>query len=225
MNFEKANSVEGTAGGVCTRFGVASRIGACAVATLVLLVPQTPAKALSLPSSTVKPVPGPAPVCEPRPGPTPSLTIPPKPVAVAPPLALVRSPAPYTVRPGNSLWQIAEAHLGEGERWQEIWVLNQDRPQGDEFMTAPDLIRPGWSLLLPPDATGLPEEPLPAKALPTAKAPPKAPTPPPSPSPCRTFRSSCAVPAVGTAAARARIGGPRGDSIGTPFVLTLVAPC
>lgn len=55
----------------------------------------------------------------------------------------------------DSLWRIAEKHLGDGHRWSEIYRLNTDRPQpGGDKLTNPDTIREGWTLLLPADATG-----------------------------------------------------------------------
>ncbi len=71
------------------------------------------------------------------------------------------------VRPRDSLWKLAEDHLGDGLRWRELWDLNAERefPDGVGF-TDPDLIRPGWVLYLPAD-TIAPEsspEPLPAVA-------------------------------------------------------------
>jgi nucleoid-associated protein YgaU len=55
------------------------------------------------------------------------------------------------------LWTIAEKHLGSGERWPEIKELNQGRIMSDgrTFRSA-DLLMPGWKLLMPPDAEGLP---------------------------------------------------------------------
>lgn len=68
----------------------------------------------------------------------------------------------YVVQPPHggyydSLWDIAERFLGDGMRWREIYELNKslDQPDG-RALTRPDLIRPGWKLYLPADATGLP---------------------------------------------------------------------
>lgn len=60
------------------------------------------------------------------------------------------------VAPRDSLWRIAERHLGDGVRWKDIWALNRDGvfPDGRKF-TDSDLIQPGWVLALPDDAVGL----------------------------------------------------------------------
>lgn len=50
----------------------------------------------------------------------------------------------YTVQPGESLWSIAEEHLGDGRRYGEIVELNR-AVIGDE----PGFLRPGWVLQLP----------------------------------------------------------------------------
>jgi len=69
----------------------------------------------------------------------------------------------YTVNERDDLWGIAERHLADPYRWTEIWDLNRHRPQADgETFTSPDLIHPGWTLELPPDATGLAPPPPPA---------------------------------------------------------------
>lgn len=68
----------------------------------------------------------------------------------------------YVVQPPHggyydSLWAIAERFLGDGQRWREIYELNKNRDQPDgRALTRPELIRPGWRLHLPADATGLP---------------------------------------------------------------------
>ena len=67
----------------------------------------------------------------------------------------------YTVEPPreahhDTLWAIAERHLGDGLRWKEIFELNRGRTQPDgRQLTTPSLIHPGWRLRLPPDAIGL----------------------------------------------------------------------
>jgi hypothetical protein len=70
-----------------------------------------------------------------------------------------RSPHPrsvrtYVVRPGDSLWSIAEAKLGDPYRWTDIWRLNRGREVGDgERLSRPGFIRPGWTLVLPGEKT------------------------------------------------------------------------
>lgn len=54
----------------------------------------------------------------------------------------------YTVKSGDTLWDIATAKLGSGARWQEIYDLNRD------IISNPDLIQPGWTLKLPKYAKG-----------------------------------------------------------------------
>lgn len=51
---------------------------------------------------------------------------------------------------GDSLWSIAERHLGAGERWREIAELNRGREMvdGSTFDDA-RIILPGWGLLVP----------------------------------------------------------------------------
>jgi hypothetical protein len=62
----------------------------------------------------------------------------------------------YTVQARDTLWDIAEQHLSDPMRWQEIWHLNRDHQQVDGTpFTNPDLICPGWQLTLPADAVGL----------------------------------------------------------------------
>ncbi|MBT0774263.1 LysM peptidoglycan-binding domain-containing protein, partial [Kineosporia sp. J2-2] len=49
-----------------------------------------------------------------------------------------------------TLWGLAERHLGDGARWHEIWDLNVGRRQEDgTVMRSPDLLRPGWTVLVP----------------------------------------------------------------------------
>ncbi|MER6804877.1 BTAD domain-containing putative transcriptional regulator [Streptomyces sp. NPDC000678] len=55
----------------------------------------------------------------------------------------------------DSLWEIAERHLGDGRRYKEIFDLNKDRiqPDGSKLSEA-SLIRPGWIMEMPGDARG-----------------------------------------------------------------------
>jgi nucleoid-associated protein YgaU len=54
----------------------------------------------------------------------------------------------------DTYWDIAAAQLGSGERWSEIWELNQGRTQADgSVMTTPGLLRPGWTVLIPAGPT------------------------------------------------------------------------
>ena len=67
------------------------------------------------------------------------------------------------VQTGDSLWELADDHLGDGHRYTEVFDLNNGRPQPDgAALTRPELIRPGWQLDLPSS------ERAPAVAPPTA---------------------------------------------------------
>ena len=55
----------------------------------------------------------------------------------------------------DSLWEVAERHLGDGRRYKEIYQLNKDRAQPDgSRLSEASLIRPGWILEMPGDARG-----------------------------------------------------------------------
>ncbi|MFD7555203.1 LysM peptidoglycan-binding domain-containing protein [Streptomyces sp. NPDC059835] len=83
--------------------------------------------------------------------------------------------AVYTVREGDSLTGIAAEHLGDADRYLEIFHLNQGSPLPDGgTFTDPDLIHPGQHLTLPPPATATPQ---PAETTPTPAAPAPAPAP------------------------------------------------
>ena len=56
-----------------------------------------------------------------------------------------------TVQPGDTLSEIAAEHGVDD--WQRLWPANQGREQpGGDRLTDPDLIEPGWSILIPADA-------------------------------------------------------------------------
>jgi hypothetical protein len=62
----------------------------------------------------------------------------------------------YTVVPRDDLWTLAQNHLGDPYRWRELFQLNKGVLQGDgEALQSPELLRPGWVLQFPGDATGI----------------------------------------------------------------------
>lgn len=57
------------------------------------------------------------------------------------------------VRPGDSLWAIAERELDDPHRWPELWATNRDDVMEDgRIFDDPDLIHPGWTIDLPPES-------------------------------------------------------------------------
>lgn len=119
-------------------------------------------------------------------------------------------PDQVVVETGDTLWNLADEHLDDGERFDEIVELNAGVPQPDGTMLVdPNVIEPGWILDLPsaievdptPEAAepappapagsaevrpepnpvpAPPAEPTPAPAAPVEAAPTPAPTAPPA---------------------------------------------
>ena len=124
----------------------------------------------------------------------------------------------YTVRPGDSLWSIAEEELGSGPAWTELWDANQQRAEpGGQSLLDPSLIQPGWELQLPArDATPAPPgagtgisttapAPPPLGASPTPPAPPSmAPAATDAPAPGGPVGSPGSTPAPSGAASHHR---------------------
>lgn len=72
-------------------------------------------------------------------------------------------PRVYRVRKGDDLWAIADRFLGDGEDWHDLYELNEGRPQPDgRSLTDPNLIIPGWVLLIPQPSHGPAAAPHPA---------------------------------------------------------------
>ena len=79
----------------------------------------------------------------------------------------------YTVKPGDTLWGIAQQHLGNGQDYQEIADASEHIIQADgQHLSDPNLILPGWQLDIP--GAG------PVQPAPAAPADPEAPAPAPS---------------------------------------------
>ncbi len=110
---------------------------------------------------------------------------------------------------GDTLWSLARDHLGSGQRWSQIADLNDGRTMvdGGVFRSA-DLIQPGWQLLMPPDAAGLP-------LTPKTPAPAQAPTRTVSVASGDTL-SQIALDTLGDAASYPRIAAANHDLIADP---------
>lgn len=111
------------------------------------------------------PSPIPAQPDDPNPPTIPTPTVPkpptstPKPTVPKPPPPKPKPPAPkprlryYTVQRGDNLWNIAKRYYGSGIYWPKIYYANRansirlDRTVG--FIRNPNLIYPGWRLIIP----------------------------------------------------------------------------
>lgn len=59
------------------------------------------------------------------------------------------------VQQGDTLWALAERHLGAGERWRKLAEANVGRTMdGGSVFDANRDLRPGWTLLVPTDSKG-----------------------------------------------------------------------
>jgi DNA-binding SARP family transcriptional activator len=91
--------------------------------------------------------------------------------------------AAYMVKPGDSLWSIAQSQLGDGADWTEIAALNIGHSMaGGEVFVDPSLIHAGWTLVLPTNQPGV--------ATTDIVVPLADPTPPPPPQPSVTTTTS-----------------------------------
>ena len=96
------------------------------------------------------------------------------------------------VEPGDTLWDIAHDHLGDGARYRDIAAISTNVQDDGAHLVDPDLIRPGWTLHLPGTSAAAPDvAQVPAATIPTATPAPSRPiapatvrtpaTPPPTP--------------------------------------------
>ena len=96
----------------------------------------------------------------------------------------------YTVRAGDTLWDISARLLGDPERYRELFADNQGVALGDgHVLTNPNLIWPGLHLRLPPEVA--PDDaPQPPSSAPTSTAAP-------TPVPATSLPTTAAAPAPG----------------------------
>lgn len=90
-----------------------------------------------------------------------------------------RAHSRYTVVKGDTLSKIAQQHLDDAEAWPRIFEASRGIPQADgRRLTDPDLILPGWHLLIPSAADATPElptSPKPERAEPSSRISPSSP--------------------------------------------------
>ena len=94
----------------------------------------------------------------------------------------------YTVVKGDTLSEIAQEHLDDADAWPRIFEASRKLTQPDgRRLTDPDLILPGWHVLIPgaAEATPAPTSPGPEPAEPTQTA---------KPSPAGAVPSATATP-------------------------------
>lgn len=57
----------------------------------------------------------------------------------------------------RSYWALAEHYLGDGQRWPEVWQLNDGHQQADgSVMDSPNVLRRGWTVTVPAAVAGSP---------------------------------------------------------------------
>ncbi len=111
-----------------------------------------------------------------------------------------RAHSKYTVVKGDTLSEIAQKALDDAQAWPRIFESSRGIPQPDgRRLTDPDLILPGWHLLIPSAAATTPE-------LPTASEPERAESTSES-SPVASATPASATPTVGEAETSPATGG------------------
>ncbi|MDQ2727958.1 MAG: LysM peptidoglycan-binding domain-containing protein [Actinomycetota bacterium] len=107
------------------------------------------------------------------------------------------------VTEGDTLWGLAHTHLGDGLAYSQIWDLNANKAMSTgETFADPNLIRPGWVLLMPSASTATqiaaatpPAAPVPAPPVPATPGPaPSAVTAPAAPAAPNAHSSPAAAP-------------------------------
>lgn len=132
--------------------GVQQHLARRLITAVVVVAVTSPATAMAAPTAHAAPAQAPAaaPVTISAPAEQPASTTQHTPAAKPVSRERVDQVHTVTVMRLDSLWSIAERHLGDGDRWPEIAELNEGHTMNDgtRFLAA-DHIRPGWQLRIP----------------------------------------------------------------------------
>jgi hypothetical protein len=123
---------------------------------------------------------------------------------VLPADATVAGSSTVVVVPGDSLSGIASRVYRDPDRWPDLWEANRGRRFNDRTFDDPNLIRPGWDLVVPAD----PSPPAPS-VEPTTAAP--APQPAASTTAPSTAAGPSTAPPVSTTSASTAPAPPFGE--------------
>lgn len=55
----------------------------------------------------------------------------------------------YTVKKGDTLWDLAKKYYGDGTKYTKIFNANKTKQDGFNIITHPDHIEPGWVIKIP----------------------------------------------------------------------------
>lgn len=145
---EARAALQGLQAPTLTFAGPVQRSARLLVATVLvgLTIHHSSPHAIALPTTSARVVTTPLDVVGEVSRPMPA-TAPPQESSSRTPAAL---PVAITVGPGDSAWSLAEAHLGDGMRWRELWHLNRNIVQPDgRTWSDPQIVRTGWQLQVP----------------------------------------------------------------------------
>ena len=121
-----------------------------------------------------------------------------------PPDATVAGASTVVVAPGDTLTRLAARIYGDPARWRDLWEVNRGRTFNEQTFDDPNLIRPGWELVVPADSARPPATPSPsngaASSAPSVPSTAPVSVAPPVPTAVATPPGSAAPSPTATAA-------------------------